>query len=158
MKTFKVSILLLIFVLNSISYSSISYVKTYPGYKLKDSLGRLNNVKDANIAVQDYLKSHKKDLRINAEDLQLKTSYFSCGNFYLIYEQYHSGLLVHRGKVGVKVKVERTIKKIDVRFHYSILAPFSRSIARSYAINIAKNMFKDYFDEPVKVEWDESII
>ena len=152
MRTFsKLSALLLFLLLSNISYSNISHIKTYLGYRLKDSLGKLTSLENANLAVQDYLRSHEKIFNINAKDLQLKTSYFSCGNYYLIYEQYHSGTPVYRGKVGVKVKAEGTIKKIGVRFYYSIPASFPQAIARSYAINIAKNMFTDYSDEPVRV-------
>lgn len=97
----RVSVWLLFVMLSDFSSaSSISYIKTFSGYKLQYSLGMLTNLETANQPVTHYLRSYQKDLNISAEDLQFKCGYFSCGYYYLIYEQFHSGIQVHQCREG----------------------------------------------------------
>jgi Zn-dependent metalloprotease len=159
MKTFnRLSVVLLIVMLSNLAYANISHIKIFPGYKLNDSLGKLTDLETANLAVSNYLKSHEKEFNIKTEGLQLRYSFFSCGHYYLIYQQHHSGIPIYAGKVGVKVKTDGTIRKIGVRFYHSIPLSFPSATTRDNAINLAKNVFKDYSDEPVKVESSSMII
>ncbi|MDZ7725147.1 MAG: hypothetical protein U5R06_20605 [candidate division KSB1 bacterium] len=151
-------VFLLFFVLANFSFAGISHVKTYPGYRLNDSIGKANDAESVEKAVSNYLKSHEKEFGIKSKELQLKSSYFSCGNYYLIYEQYHSEIPVHTSKVGIKVATDGTIKKVGVHFYLNFPSSFPYTITNDNAMNIAKNLFKDHLDESVKVESSSMII
>jgi hypothetical protein len=158
MNTLKLSTLLLVSMLCNMAIAHFSHIKNYHGYELNDSVGALANLQTARNEAFMYLTSHENKFDIKTSKLKLKTSYISCGNYYLIYEQYHSGVRVHSGKVGIKINANGTIRKIGVRFYKNIPHTFPSNISSDNSITYAENIFKDFNSESVKCESVTQII